>query len=91
MQTLADIHHVDTYSSNSDQQVWATGVVDCARSKGVPVWNADQWLSFTQTRHDANYNNITWNASSGVLRFTITMTATPGLTPTTVLPLSYAG
>ena len=47
--------------------------IDCARSKGVPVWNADQWLSFTQTRHHATYNTIAWNTSSGVLCFTITI------------------
>ena len=33
------------------------------------MWNADQWLSFTETRHDANYKNIVWNASTGVLSF----------------------
>jgi len=54
-------------------------------------YQAGQWLSFTQTRHDATYNTIAWNASSGVLSLTITTTATPSLTPTTVLPLSYAG
>ena len=35
------------------------------------MWNADQWLSFTQTRHDANYTNLAWNASTGVLSFNI--------------------
>jgi VCBS repeat-containing protein len=89
---LTDIHHVDNYGDSNYPELatWLTGNIDYARSKGVPVWNADQWLSFTQTRHDANFSNIAWNAGSGVLSFTLTMTATPGITPTTILPLSYA-
>jgi hypothetical protein len=88
---LTQLHHVDYYASRSFLQTWLTGVVDYARSKGVPVWNADRWLSFTQTRHDANYTNINWDGGSGVLSFNIAMAATSGVTPTTMLPLSYGG
>jgi hypothetical protein len=87
---LTNIHHVDNYGDYSELSIWLAGAIDYARSKGVPVWNADQWLSFTQTRHDANFSNIAWDASSGVLSFNIAMTAAPGLTPTTILPLNYA-
>ncbi len=59
---LTELHHVDYYSSKPDLQAWLKGNVDYARSKGVPVWSADQWLSFTQTRHDANYTNMVWDA-----------------------------
>jgi hypothetical protein len=82
--------HNDYYEF-TDPRLWAEGTVDYARSQGVPIWNADQWLSFTQTRHDANYTNIVWDAGSGVLRFDIAMAATAGVTPTTMLPLSYGG
>ena len=85
---LTDIHHVDIYNTSSNSQTWAAGVTDYARSKGVPMWNADQWLSFTQTRHDANFSNITWNA--GVLSFNLTSAAT-GNTLSTILPLTYGG
>jgi hypothetical protein len=88
---LTDIHHVDNYSTNPQLSIWLTGDIDYARSKGVPVWNADQWLSFTQTRHDANFTNIAWNSSSGVLSFNTVMTATPGVTATTMLPVNYGG
>ena len=89
---LTDIHHTDNYGDLNypELPIWLTGDIDYARSKGVPVWNADQWLSFTQVRHDANFSNIAWNASSGVLSFSIAMTATSGITPTTILPLTYA-
>ena len=67
------------------------GDLDYAYSQGVPMWNADQWLSFTQTRHDADYTNLVWDGSTGLLSFNINMTATAGMTPTTILPLSYGG
>jgi hypothetical protein len=88
---LTELHHVDFYASEPDLQTWLKGSVDYAVNKGVPIWNADTWLGFTQLRHDANYNNIAWNASTGVLSFAIAMTTSPGLTPTTILPLSYGG
>ncbi len=88
---LTDIHHVDNYSTNGQLSIWLTGDIDYARSKGVPVWNADPWLSFTQTRHDANFNNIVWNSTAGILSFNIAMTATAGVNPTTMLPLAYGG
>jgi hypothetical protein len=88
---LTDIHHVDNYSTNPQLSIWLKGAIDYAVSKSVPVWNADQWLSFTQTRHAANYNNVVWNSSTGVLSFDIGMAATAGLTPTTILPLNYGG
>src|SRR5512135_1408831 len=49
---LTEIHHVDSYGSSSDLQTWAKGAADYAYSKGVPIWNADQWLTFTRARHD---------------------------------------
>ena len=87
---LTELHHVDYYASTPSLQVCLTGVIDYARSKSVPVWNADQWLSFTQTRHDANFSNIAWNAGAGVLSFNLTSAAT-GNTLSTILPLTYGG
>jgi hypothetical protein len=88
---LLDNHHIDNYSTAPELSMWLTGVIDYAHSKGVPVWNADQWLSFTKTRHDANFQNIAWNSVSQTLSFDIVMSTTAGFTPTTILPLSYGG
>ena len=35
--------HVDYYGGNT--QTWAEGTMDYANAQGVPMWNADQWLS----------------------------------------------
>ena len=88
---LTDIHHVDIYSSSRDGQTWLVGAADYARSKEVPIWNGDEWLSFTAARHDARYSNIAWNAATGVLTFDIAIAGTAGAQPTTILPLSYGG
>ena len=73
---LMDIHHVDIYSTSNDAHTWLAGDLDYAYSQGVPMWNAEQWLRFTQTRHDANYTNLAWNNSTGILSFNISMAAT---------------
>jgi hypothetical protein len=60
--------HVDYYGLGSPQ-TWAEGTLDYASSKGVPIWNADQWLSFTETRHDTKFSSLSWSPSSGQLAF----------------------
>ncbi|MCL4295970.1 MAG: hypothetical protein KJ077_09595 [Anaerolineae bacterium] len=82
--------HVDYYTGQPAQE-WAEGTVDYANSQGVPVWNADQWLTFTETRHDANYGNIAWDDVNKVLTFNLSATLTTGVDLTTVLPLNYRG
>jgi hypothetical protein len=80
--------HVDIYSST---HTWAEGTMDYARSHDIPIWNADQWLSFTETRHDAAYSDIVWTDANKTLTFNLSATATTGINLTTIVPLSYAG
>jgi len=61
--------HVDYYGGEA--QTWAEGTVDYANSQGVPVWNADQWLTFTETRHGRQLEQYTWDAVNGQLGFTL--------------------
>ena len=81
-------NHVDYYGYG-DPQVWAEGTLDYARSLGVPIWNADQWLNFVETRHDANYSGVAWDGTAGSLTFNLSANPTPGITLTTLLPLTY--
>jgi hypothetical protein len=82
--------HVD-YTNFGEVNPWVVGTVDYANLVGVPVWNADDWLTFTEKRHDANYNNMSWNATNRTLSFNLAATAEAGMTLSTVLPLSYQG
>jgi hypothetical protein len=82
--------HIDYYGFG-DPQVWAEGTMAYAQSNGIPLWNADRWLTFTETRHDANYSNIAWDNGTGVLTFDLAAAAPVGHNLTTVLPLTSSG
>src|SRR5262249_35594514 len=81
--------HVDYYGAAAG--TWAACTMDYASSHGVPMWNADQWLTFTQTRHDANYTNVAWASGPGTLSFDLTAATASGMQLTTILPLTYGG
>jgi hypothetical protein len=81
--------HVDYYGFG-DPQVWAEGTLDYARGKGVPIWNADQLLDFTKTRHDAEFQEVVWDKASGRLSFTLNTAATSN-TLSILLPPSFGG
>ncbi len=78
-------NHVDYYGFGSPQ-TWAEGMLDYANANGVPIWNADRWLSFTETRHDSNYSNITWDGIT--LGFTLNANTVSGVNLTTLVPLT---
>ena len=82
--------HMD-YDSWGEIEGWVTGTVDYAYSKGIPIWNADQWLNFTETRHDANYTNIAWNNSTKTLSFGLNAATASSMNLSTIVPLAYNG
>ena len=61
-----------------------------ANAHGLPLWNADDWLNFTETRHDANDTDVAWNNGARNPDLQVA-TATAGLTLTTILPITYSG
>lgn len=82
--------HVD-YTIFDEVNGWVTGTLDYANSKGIPIWNADEWLNFTETRQDANLNNFFWNPGTQTLSFSMAAANQPSLNLTTMIPLSYGG
>jgi hypothetical protein len=80
--------HVDYFSVTSD---WVDGTLDYATSKGIPIWNADRWLTFTETRHDANFSDVAWDGTGHVLSFSLNSNPAAGVNLTIMLPLSYPG
>ena len=79
--------HVDVYGFG-DPQVWAEGTLDYARSKGVPIVNADQWFDFVATRHDAEFQDVAWDDATHRLTFTLSTAATSN-TLSLLLPSTF--
>ena len=82
--------HVDYYD-NGDPIVWAELMMAYAQSLHIPMWNADQWLTFTKLRDSSSFSNLVWNSTTGVLTFTLDAPAAPGSTLTTAVPIHYGG
>ena len=80
--------HVD-YSSHGDALEWASGVMAYANTNDVPLWSADNWLTFTETRYGTNFTNMTWNGVTGVLNFDLEVEASPGMTLTLMVPAIF--
>src|SRR5262249_2406864 len=78
--------HVDYYGFD-DPQIWAEGTLDYSHSKGVPIWNADQWLDFTATRHDAEFQDVVWDSASGRLGFIVNTASTSNTLSILLMPV----
>jgi hypothetical protein len=79
--------HVDYFNV---AQTWIQGTLDYARILGIPMWNADTFVNYTETRHDAAYSDINWDNVSRMLTFNLVSNAT-STTLTTLLPKYYNG
>lgn len=81
--------HVD-YFAYGNVNWWVTNTLDYARSLGIPMWNAEQWLNFTQSRDGATMTNLAWNSTTRQLSFTLNAsTATSSLSM--LLPTTAGG
>lgn len=63
---VMNIHpkHYATFSGG-----WTRNTMAYARDHGVPIWSADRWLAFWETREAAQFTGLTFQA--GVLSFNI--------------------
>ncbi|MEM8531294.1 MAG: hypothetical protein AAGF95_10655 [Chloroflexota bacterium] len=80
--------HVDYYSG--DAQAWAEGTLDYANSQNVPIWNADEWLTFIETRYATDFQNVSWDGLTGQLTFDMEAPNTSH-TLSVLLPLEFDG
>ncbi len=67
---------------------WIADTLAYARSLKIPLWNADQWYTFTSTRHNADYTDISWDGNS-TLKFMLQASSTDNVNLTTILPVIY--
>ena len=86
--SLTTQFHVD-YSSHGDGLEWAEGTMAYAQANGVPIWSADNWLTFTEMRYASEFENVVWTSGTGTLTFDLEVTATPGMTLTLMVPSTF--
>ncbi len=80
--------HVDYYSAATG---WAESTMAYANQLGIPMWNADMWLSYITARHDAEFNDLNWDSGSKSLSFTLAASGGAQENLTLLLPATYQG
>lgn len=67
------------------------GTLDGAVEHNMPLWSAEQWLLFTETRHAASLVELDWDPQAGRLAFRLESGPTPGQDLTVLLPAQHGG
>lgn len=67
--------HIDPFAAGGEFAANATrfleGTLEYAAARGVPIWTAEKWLGWCEARHDATFENVTWDANTRELSFTL--------------------
>jgi hypothetical protein len=70
---IAAIFHVDPYAVDerwrTEAARWLERVLDYAVEHDIPIWSAEEWLRFTEIRHDATIKEDQWHSSARRLSF----------------------
>ncbi|HXF70776.1 MAG TPA: hypothetical protein VNK89_13325 [Thermoflexus sp.] len=82
--------HVDYYSWG-EIYPWAEAIMGAAQERGIPTWNADQWLDYVLNRDAARIQDVQWNPTDGDLSFTFIASPTLAFSHTLVLPQRFDG
>jgi len=85
--------HVDPFAA---AQVFADrarrfveGTTDAAVELGIPIWSAQEWLNFTEVRHDANFEEVQWQSQGNRLSFRLVSQASSAVQLTVMVPISH--
>lgn len=70
---------------------WIKGTLAYARSLNLPIWTAERWLNFTETRFESTMQHINWDGADSSLSFTLSVPSLSDDTQTLTLPWSYNG
>jgi hypothetical protein len=71
---IAGIFHVDSFFDEGiagDSWGWLEGTLDCAVELGIPIWSAQEWLRFSEARHDTVVKEVRWDSLGANLSFVI--------------------
>ncbi len=80
--------HVDYYNWG-EIRPWAESIMTAARSRGMPIWTADQWLDYVLNRDAVRIQDVRWDETSGRLSFAFVSTPTLSFSHTLWLPQRF--
>jgi hypothetical protein len=90
---IAAQFHVDPFAVGEDYAVeaakWLEGTLDYAALQGIPIWSAEEWLHFTEIRHDANLENVQWNPIAGRLSFQLVAQTALDIELAVMMPMQH--
>lgn len=86
--------HVDPFQLGGDPAekggIFLEGTLDYAQQLGVPIMTGDEWLAFTDVRHDADFSELNWDSTASTLIFNMLAPDRPDSTLTVLLPTRHA-
>jgi hypothetical protein len=92
---IAANFHVDPFEIGeqwmAQAERWLEGTLDLAVDYGVPIWSAEEWLHFTEMRHEAGLEHMKWQPAAGRLDFRLAALNTPAVELTVMAPLQHGG
>jgi len=56
---------------------------------GVPILSAQEWLNFTDIRHDTDFANMVWDSNASTLTFNLLPRNPADFTLTVLLPVHH--
>lgn len=87
--------HTDSYyfrdETSEIEQRFVEGILDTAVEHNIPIWTAQDWLYFTEMRHDTVYEAVEWEAAQKHLRLRLTSGAAIDRELELMLPLEHNG
>ena len=87
--------HIDPFQLGGDPaekgRIFLEGTLNYANELDVPILSAQEWLWFTDARHESNFDAVTWNASASSLTFNLLPSESLLSTLTVLIPTTHAG
>lgn len=86
--------HVDPFQLGGDPAekggIFLEGTLDHAKELGMPILSGEEWLAFTDLRHNADFKDVTWDPAASTLTFRLLPPNQPASTLTALLPSLHA-
>lgn len=90
---IAGQFHVDPFQIGGEVAEKALGFLEgtlsYAKELGIPIWSTQEWLNFTDARHDATLGGVRWDQQSKRLDFEFSPKASSEHEITLMVPIRH--